>query len=204
VNSKKAVIAAVLIGTLAWVLIGGEDDPPPATPQVAAPEPSQTRSVPMRPTQPPQAQGSGFRYPQPNPTDAGPRSAQGPNQAPDQFRFRPLTERERERSSTYRDPGYQTLDDTGSPSWSSGDPWAQDGYRFRPIAPSPGGGTRWQAPYPRTPGGAEPGASGQWADQLDPPPWRSRGGSPHPATSPPAQRMLPSLDWSDSRTLGAR
>jgi hypothetical protein len=202
VNSKTAVIAAVLIGALGWALMGRDDAPPTAERRLESIKPDQTHSLPVRPTQPQQAQGSGSRYAQPQRADPDPWSTQ----ATDQFRFRPLSERERERGlyNAYPGPGHHALEGTATPSWSSGDPRAQDGYRFRPIEPNAGGGTRWQTPYPMTPGGGEPGTSGQWADQLDPPPWRSPGGPRHPATYPPAQRMLPSLDWPGSRTLSAR
>ena len=177
-----------------------DHEPPTAERRVGSLQGDEKRSLPARPTQPQQAQGSGSRYAQPRRADPDPWSTQ----ATDQFRFRPLTERERGRYNAYPDPGHDALEGTATPSWSSGDPRAQDGYRFRPIEPNAGGGTRWQTPYPMTPGGGEPGASGQWADQLDPPPWRSPGSPRHPATSPPAQRMLPSLNWPESRTLGAR
>lgn len=190
-NSKTAVISAVLIGALGWALTGCGDNPNPADRQPGPPYPAQSRPPPMRPTQLPQAQGGGARHSQPQSGNPGIWSA------PDQFHFRPLNERERGRYDAY--PGRRAQDDAASPPWSKGDAWAQDGYRFRPIKPNPGGGTRWETPYPGNTRGPEPGTSGQWADQLDPPPWGSPAGQ-----RPPALPMLPSLDRQDNRTFTAR
>ena len=211
-NKNKIILATLLIGGLGIVLLSGEDDPVPATsvqgqapsgprtPQYAAPIQPKTGAIP-------------HRYPVPSAggePHSQARSAPSPWSVPttDEFRFRPLSERERARYSP--SPGA----DQGlwrpmpgqppAPALDSDARWAQEGYRFRPIQPSPGGGTRWEAPESRYPRGQGPGASGPWADQFDAPPWRGPTTPPHPAISPPAQRMLPSLDSSGTRTFSAR
>ena len=211
-NKNKIILATLLIGGLGIVLLSGEDDPVPTT-GVQGQAPSGPRTLPHPAPAQPKTGAIPHRYPAPSAggeahTQA--RSAPSPWSVPttDEFRFRPLSERERARYSP--SPGadqglWRPM--PGQPSTPASDSdarWAQEGYRFRPIQPSPGGGTRWEAPESRSPWGQEPGASGPWADQLDPPPWRGPTTPPQPATSPPAQRMLPSLDWSGTRTFSAR
>lgn len=193
-------------------MFGGDDDPVSTLKVEEKARSGPGTLVHSTPAQPKTGTTSS-RYPAPTPADEArtqTAAAPGPVSAPatDGYRFRPLSERERARSSTY--PGADqgvwrpTPGQPPNPAWDSDTRWAQEGYNFRPIKPAPGGGTRWQAPQPFSPWGTEPGASGQWADQLDIPPWRSPTAPPRPATSPPAQRMLPSLDGSGTRTFTAR
>jgi len=212
VNKNKIILATLLIGGLGIVLLSGEDDPVPAT-SVQGQAPSGPRTPQYAAPAQPKTGTITQRYPAPSAggeANSQARSAPSPWSVPttDEFRFRPLTERERARYSP--SPGSdQGLwrpipGQPSTPALDSDARWAQEGYRFRPIQPSPIGGTRWEAPESRSPRGQGPGASGRWADQLDPPPWLGPTSTPQPATSPPAQRMLPSLDWSDSRTFSAR
>jgi hypothetical protein len=204
VNKKTLLLATLLIGGLGIAMFGGEDDPAPTTNAQGQARFVPKPQFPALPVQP-KADGTTARYPAPYPTDPGAWSAP----AADPYRFRPLSERERERHNPYptTDPqpaDHQAQSRPSIPTWAGGDTWAREGYRFRPIKPNPGGGTRWEGPSSIPPWGGEPGASDQWADRFDPPPWRSPATPTRPTRSPPAQRMLPSLDWWSDRTFTAR
>jgi len=132
------------------------------------------------------------------------------------YRFRPLTDRERQRAqdsypSQYADQ-YQMPYEARSPYYPSGEaqqrsarptpysaprPYAEpqrDAYNFRPLEQSPAARGRWQGPYPEPGQRFDPYSTDPW---MSPPP-------PQWGSTPPAQRMYPSYYRDSGYRLTAR
>ncbi len=215
------MIAALLVGGLALWLLGDDDQPPP-------PEDATAPAAPQRPTArlphrtptpsydypiaaPPQPYRDtapwASRRPVPEfaPFDSPPRDRYQADAWPggnvEAYRFRPLTERDRQRMGSpealpYRSPA------TAAQGYAAGPltgPWERD-YRVRTYVPGPDDNGRYPRDQRIYPWEAEP----DYAERWDQPP-RVRPRQPRqPDWQPPSHRMYPSLDWASDRTLTAR
>jgi hypothetical protein len=216
------MIAALLVGGFALWLLGDDDQPPPpedatasapiqrptARPSHRTPAPSYDYPAaaapqPYRETTP---WGSRRQDPEFAPFDSPPWDRGQANAWPggnvDTYRFRPLTERERQRMGSPEALSYRPSA-TAAPGYAAGPPigsWSQGDYRNRTYAPGPNDNARYPRDERIYPWEAEP----DYADRWDQPP-SSRPRQPRqPEWQPPSHRMYPSLDWTSDRTLTAR
>ena len=241
-NYRHYLVGLLLAGFLGWSIFGPEDEAPntgggsrdsnsgthirllPHEPEplntdqrygIAASGTAHDRAFPYQRRGP---------YGQHNPglTTSPPLGAEPHPHALDRFRFRPLTERERQRMAlegrgpSYDDqshpapgvpehysnrPGYPER--TAKPTWPSyGQPliptadWPHRGYSFRPYETPPATRSRWRSPYEEGNGRRQPGPADPWSA----PQW----GSTPRDWSPRGERMYPSLDWWSDRRLTTR
>lgn len=201
--TKERWVIAVLIAALAGVLLFRNGEEPQK--QVSGPKTEDTAKAPRtalpRPPPPPDGNWSRPRAPT-YPSYGG--SFQPPATAlpepKESFRFRPLSERDRERidrqsqdpyapydrgqwqprnpRATSPEPAYGGYSPWG-PAWDSPD-WGTEGYSLRPAEPSTREPDTWEGAYPP-----------QW-------------GVVPPERIPPSHRMLPSLELPRDRKLTAR
>jgi hypothetical protein len=213
VNTKRVMIAVLLIGGLARWFFGGEDTPvPPAEPPPASTQ--KNTAIPRAPSIPEPRHEYGVArrlapptsYPdparQPTPPGAWSERSYPADTYTDTrgYRFRPLTEGDRRRMGTPDAAPYGSLPPYGSAppeSAAPSGPWADGRYRSRPSTPGEASTGRYEPPYPVPSWGSEP----DYAEQWDYPPWREPERSRQPDREPPARRMLPSLDWPSDRTF---
>lgn len=218
------LIAAVLpVITIMWMR---DDSPPPAEPE-SGPAQSESR-IPkgLERVRPPAARPPAPSAPYPAWRDAPRAETFEPREpAPETWRFRPLSERERRRfeqqsgyyyGAPYTPPRYEErageqrrpyeprrsprgfdMDPMSPEPWRQG--WGNEGYSFRPQAPSPRSRGRWQGPYSAPLRGR--------AYPQDAPPIFDQGnqwGATPRRSPPPSHRMYPSLDQPGHRRLTAR
>jgi hypothetical protein len=221
VNAKHIIVVMLMVGAAAALLLRGERQPvqtveppprqlPAATSQdntlwprdrLRADEPHfdyapTPPSWGQGPYGPPAArsapEGTGF-------ADSD-RTDIGPGTDSSAFRFRPLSERDRQRMGIPEPVPYESRP---SPPAAPAEPygsWAQRQFRFRPSAPREGAEGRYEAPYQMPPWGADP----DYVERWDLPPDRYPAPPSQPFPGSPAQRMLPSLDRPSDRTVTAR
>lgn len=215
------LIAAVLpVITILWMR---DDNPPPAQPEpvsarTESPIPDGLELVP-----PPATRAPAPSAPYPAWPDAPRAGTFAPREpAPETWRFRPLSERERHRfeqqsggyygaPAPYAPPRYEEprrpyepaqaprgygMDPMTPEPWQQG--WGNEGYSFRPQAPSTRSRGRWQGPYsaplPNRPALRDAPPIFDQENQWGATPRRS---------PPPSHRMYPSLDQRGNRRLTA-
>jgi hypothetical protein len=233
VNSKRLAILAAL-GALIGILVLWDGDETPEPPEETGRSAGDAQE--RQRASPPSAPGTGHDR---GDWSRGPAAAYPPSysgypesyggQFPGQpevvetFRFRPLSERERQRIEQQaqvpygayprsREPwqprtpredvpprtygGYQG--EPWGPGWD-GRGWGTEGYGMRPAEPPGRSRPRWESPYaaPVWPGEGYP-SDPELFDK--PPQW----GVVPPQRLPPSQRMYPSLDMPRDRRLTAR
>jgi hypothetical protein len=210
-----------MAGAATVFFLGGEDEPaPPAEPQQRPlPQSPARQAAPFPPGRAPTTH-PWYDYGTTSvPGGQGPYGGLGAQQAPDgswstdpyqthawpgtdsdAYRFRPLTERERQRIGIPEPAPIQSVSPrTAAPAAPYGS-WGQRGYRFRPYAPREGTGGRYEPPY-RVPAW---GPEADYVERWDLPPDRYPGPAPQPSWDPPSRRMLPSLDEFANPTFTAR
>lgn len=199
---------SVLVGI---VLFSGDPEKPgdshrlpsTSTPQTQTPIPKQWthRDRQPQPTgRPPRVAPPTFNAPDPY-TDMQPLD----HERIENFRFRPLSEREQRRIQRQGIPPGSLYGDylEQSVPWIQGH--SQSGfenqdYSFRPLTPSTRGRQRWQGPH------TTPNQPWEWSQPTPgAPQGPSQWGSMSPNPIPPAKRMYPSLDrGGQGRTLTGR
>lgn len=214
-NTKRIMIATLLVGGLAIWFLGGEDEPvPPAEPPPRQAPRQHAPAVPSRPPLPESQNEYGIAR---APWDQAPYPDHRPQTAPygpwgeksyqtdawagaGGYQFRPLNERERQRMRAPESAPVQSMPPQIAAPASPYGRWGEGQYRFPPSSPREGKSGRYEAPYQTPAWGPEPG----YAEQWDLPPVRQPAPASQPSWDPPARRMLPSLDWSANRTFTAR
>jgi len=118
-------------------------------------------------------------------------------QAPDPDRHQNRHAMPPDPSSRYRSPSPEQPQPTPPAPYPSQPAYADhpwEVYSFRPLEKSPGARGRWQGPY---------GQPDRYSDPYLPDPW-SPSPPPQWGSTPPAQRMYPSLSHDPGRRLSAR
>lgn len=238
--TKKHLVIAVVLAVLAGIVFlrGGnepperqETRPPTGIVQQGAREPQswQPSTAPSEgtwPRRPAPAPREGYPRPRyPGYAESFPPASPIERGAEESFRFRPLSERDRDRidrqaqgsygpygptpeqwqprqpRTTPPDPaygGYPAGREPLGPAWDYPG-WGTEGYSLRQVEPSRGTRDRWQGPY------TSPARPGE-AYRPEPSPFQvpPQWGVVPPERVPPSYRMYPSMDLTRERKLTAR